>query len=168
MVHLPADPRTTILYAIDPGKTGAIARFVESALTEILDPVDARLSALLADRLVDDMGDSANRVEVVIEQVNGLPGQSGPAAFNFGAGYGELLGVCLALGVSPSLVRPHIWKAGLGLRNDTKNAREFKAKSVALAKATWPHVNWFERAKDDGRAEAALLGHFHLTQGLMA
>jgi hypothetical protein len=139
-----------VLLSIDPGKTGAMAVFEDGKLKFVHDPVNGSLTRRFADVLLDLL-DWRYQVTVVIEKVNGVPGQSGPAAFNFGCGFGELLGVCVGLGVEPVLIPPATWKWKMGLRGVDKKA------SVALAAAKWGD-EFFYRVKDDGRAEAALLG----------
>ena len=155
---------TQILLAIDPGKSGAIACFVRGDLASMSRARAADLVGWLKPR------DEDLPVRVVVEQVNGAPGQSGPASFNFGKSYGELLGVCIALGVEPVLIRPVDWKGGLGLRREygETNAK-FKGRSLAMARELWPqHAKaFFARAKDDGAAEAALLGHYALQAGIV-
>lgn len=152
---------TQVLLAIDPGKTGAIAIFRERHLVAI----GAATARAFVVRLWDLPG-----ARVVIEQVNGVPGQSGPASFNFGKAYGELLGVCIALDVEPVLIRPTDWKAGLGLRREFGESNaSFKRKSLVMARELWPQYakSFFARSKDDGAAEAALLGRYALTQGIV-
>ena len=154
---------TQILLAIDPGKSGAIAIFCDRELCGKAYADAARLT-----KEVQFWREQPLRV--VIEQVNGAPGQSGPASFNFGKSYGELLGVCIALDVEPVLIRPVDWKGGLGLRREhgETNAK-FKGRSLAMARELWPQhaKTFFARAKDDGAAEAALLGHYALQQGVV-
>jgi hypothetical protein len=152
---------TQVLLAIDPGKTGAIAFFSGARLYKIAAATTAALCEFLG---------TGTQHRVVIEQVNGAPGQSGPASFNFGKAYGELLGVCIALDVEPVLIRPVDWKGGLGLRREygETNAK-FKGRSLAMARELWPQhaKTFFARAKDDGAAEAALLGLYALQQGIV-
>lgn len=159
---------TAILYSIDPGATGAIARFIDGRLDRLFDPAAKSLAQPLANLLLDDLGNPDNAVTVAIERVNGLPGQSGPGAFNFGQSYGELLGVCVGLGVGYSLHPPVTWKWAMGLRrNGGDTPAKYKMKSILMARELWPETTAFARAKDEGRAEAALLGQYVLTQGLM-
>lgn len=158
---------THVLFSIDPGATGAVAEFHGGALATLHDPGEKGLAPVLADRLVETF-DEHDDVRVVIEWVNGLPGQSGPAAFNFGKGFGELIGVCLALDVDLHLIRPNVWKPALGLHGRGLAAREFKKLSLELARQLWPQSTWFDRVKDEGRAEAALLGHHALLEELKA
>lgn len=155
-------PKT--LYAIDPGKNGAIAVFDHGELAGMSECTPVQLYLCLAlDHLFE------REAHVVIERVQGLPGQSGPAMFNFGQGYGELLGVCRAMGVTPSLVTPAVWKGALGLRREFgETTARFKGRSLEKARGLWPMAPYFKRAKDDGEAEAALIGHYALTQGAFA
>jgi hypothetical protein len=150
-----------IVYAIDPGKTGAIATFRNGVLANVADPIAAGLGAQLSDILVGDC-------KVVIEQVGGVPGQSGPASFVFGQGYGELLGVCMARGIEPYLIQPSEWKGFMGLRRRTsESSASWKRRSLSVALNLWPQAPWFKLAKHDGRAEAALLGSYALLQGIV-
>jgi crossover junction endodeoxyribonuclease RuvC len=143
--------QSDILLAVDPGKTGAVAAFENGILRMVHDPVDGSLTRRFADLLCDCL-DFRHRTTVVIEKVNGVPGQSGPASFNFGYGAGALYGVCIGLGVDPVLIPAQTWKWKMGLRGADKLA------SLEMARGLWPTKDWFRRAKDDGRAEAALLG----------
>ena len=147
----------SVLLSLDPGKTGAVAVFKNERLRAVHDPKDGNLAAVFAPLLLDFL-DFRYRVTVVIEKVNGVPGQSGPAAFNFGDGFGQLKGVCLGLGVEPVLVTPATWKWQMGLRGVDKKA------SVAMAAKRWG-PEFFHLVKHDGRAEAALLGAWLLDQG---
>lgn len=153
-----------ILYSVDPGNTGAIAVFERGELAGMHDCDPAKLAELL---VLDAAFDLESKV--VIERVNGLPGQSGPGMFTFGQGYGELLGVCLAMGVKPLLVGPAVWKGAVGLRREFgETTPRFKGRSLEKARGLWPLAPYFKRAKDDGKAEAALIGHYALTQGAFA
>ncbi|WP_287461193.1 hypothetical protein [Sphingomonas sp.] len=148
----------TILFSADPGTTGAIAEFRDGALHTVHDPVDASLARPLADLLVEAMGDPFNDVSIAIEKVNGMPGQSGPASFNFGKGFGAMLGVCLALGIEPTLVHSSVWKQAVGLRGLAKAA------SKDLAAATFPaFADRFLKWRPD-KAEAALIGFWAMQQ----
>ncbi len=157
---------TRVLFAIDPGKSGRIVAFHDGELHDA--GITAHAWTLAT--CIKNCRSLRTPFRVVIEHVNGAPGQSGPASFNFGKAYGELLGVCVALDVEPVLIRPVDWKGALGLRREfgESNAR-FKGRSLALAREIWPqHADtWFRRAKDDGAAEAALLGHYVTKEGIV-
>jgi crossover junction endodeoxyribonuclease RuvC len=89
-----------------------------------------------------------------VEQVGGLPGQSAPAAFNFGRAAGAVEYGLKALGVRVVLVPPGTWKKRLKLNQGKDAAR-------AAAMALWPDdAQLFKRVKDDGRAEACLIAEY--------
>ena len=100
---------------------------------------------------------------LVIEQVSGMPGQSGPAAFTFGYGVGVVTTAALACGMTVERVAPSRWKAALGLKSADKAAARKLAAEMFPAQAAL-----FARVKDDGRAEAVLIAKYGwLTRGAL-
>ena len=91
---------------------------------------------------------------VIIEAVGARPGQGVTSMFNFGYGAGLLEGVCAALFLPYFHVTPQTWKRQLGVGADKGECR-------AMCQKLWPGAAaQFKRVKDDGRADAALLGHW--------
>ena len=72
------------------------------------------------------------------------------------ASWGVLLGAAPAAAVR--LVAPQTWTAALGVGSD-KNVHRQAAKSLFGG-------DWFDRKKDDGRADAALIGWWWLTKAV--
>ncbi|MDE2343422.1 MAG: hypothetical protein KGL63_08550 [Betaproteobacteria bacterium] len=149
-----------IFIGIDPGAAGAIAYLDASGgLVCVTDmPVvevqvgkteRRRVSATMLAQL---LAEHSLRVQmVVLEKVGGITGQSASAAFTFGYGAGIVEGVVSALQMPVALVTPQAWKKSAGIATDKGAARE-------AAMRLWPsQAHLFARAKDDGRAEAALL-----------
>lgn len=97
---------------------------------------------------------------VVVEQVGGMTGQSASAAFNFGRAAGAVEYAAKALGLRVEMVAPITWKKALKVNPGKDGSR-------AMAMKLWPGASAvFERKKDDGRAEAALIAHwFWLKEG---
>lgn len=91
----------------------------------------------------------------VIEKVAAMTGREDAASsFQFGRSFGVCLGVLAALNITAIETRPAVWKGRYGLGRDKKE-------SLMLARETFPkHRKYFERVKDNGRAEAALLAYF--------
>jgi crossover junction endodeoxyribonuclease RuvC len=88
-----------------------------------------------------------------IEYVGARPGEGAVGAFAFGRSRGIIEGVLGAHGISITWITAPSWKRTLGLSFASKDA----ARSEAIRR--WPaHAEMFARAKDDGRAEAALIG----------
>ncbi|OBU85475.1 hypothetical protein MY55_15970 [Chromobacterium subtsugae] len=145
---------------IDPGINGAIAVLDGEQLLAVYDmPVVELRSgkatkrsvspALLADLLRQLAG-----AHVVIEKVGAMPGQGVASMFNFGKSAGIVEGVCAGLGLPVSFVTPQQWQKRAG-RRDGKDGSRARAAELFPAQA-----GLFARVKDDGRAEAALIGRF--------
>jgi hypothetical protein len=89
-----------------------------------------------------------------------MPAQGIASAFQFGVGFGSLLGVLQALHIRIELVTPAVWKRSYGLGKD-------KHASLHKARLLFPTAD-LHLAKHDGRAEALLLAHYALTRSARA
>jgi crossover junction endodeoxyribonuclease RuvC len=162
-----------IVLGVDPGLTGAIARYepatgdlrIEDVPTFSLPKAGknrSEVDLMSLARIVDDMvGAEVVSTVVFIEQVNAMPsipGKNGErrsmgaqSAFNFGKTAGVLLGVCAAHFLRIEQVAPRTWKTALKVPAAKDGAR-------ARASQMLPrHTHLWTRVKDDGRAEAALI-----------
>ena len=93
----------------------------------------------------------------VIEKVHSMPKQGVTSSFNFGFNAGVVQGMAYAFGLPVVLVPPQTWKHFYGLDSDKK-------KSLAKARELFKDFDhYFTRAKDDGRAESALLAMYGAT-----
>jgi crossover junction endodeoxyribonuclease RuvC len=82
--------------------------------------------------------------------------------FRFGYGAGAIEGVLAGLGIEVVLVAPTVWKPAMRLGSDKGRAR-------AEAQRLFPALaSLFGRVRDDGRAEAALLGLYGVRLALAA
>ena len=93
----------------------------------------------------------------IIERSSSSPQQGVSSAFNYGVGFGSLLGACGVLSIPLHLVSPAKWKRDLGLSSD-KNA------SLDKARLLFPAAP-LSRNKDDGIAEALLIAWWFATKG---
>lgn len=140
----------TLLLAIDPGAKGALVALDRFGLLEVTDMPDT-IAGIVAAVLRYDIR------QAVIERAQSMPHQGVASSFRYGVHYGAILGILAALQVPVDTVPPGTWKRSLGLNAD-KNAARRRACEL------WPdHAHLFARVKDDGRAEAALIGHWWLT-----
>jgi hypothetical protein len=155
-----------IVVAIDPGVTGALARFVGGELVDVRAmPVDelkvgkgtrrstspGRLAALL-DELAPEV--------VVLEDVHAQSRNGALALWSLGHSKGVIEGVVAAQCRRLERV-PLAWKRASGLSDD-------KGLSVRRAEERWPGTSWFRGPRGgplDGHAEAALLGIWWLERG---
>ena len=143
-------PETFCVMGIDPGISGAVAFFYPSHpnavsvydMPSIGKEVNcAELRAIIKQYQPD---------LAIIESVHAMPRQGVSSSFNFGMSYGMMRGVVAAIGIPQVLVAPTKWKKYFALTSDKETSRR-------LAILTWPESEHFNRKKDDGRAEAALL-----------
>jgi hypothetical protein len=107
-----------IIVAIDPGANGGVAWEGPNGLiaAENLPSIPADLVDMLSSILTE------GPVVVYMEEVGGYTGgegMPGSSAFNFGKGFGVILGICAALRLPIELVRPQKWQKALSLGNST-------------------------------------------------
>ena len=96
-------------------------------------------------------------VRCCIESVSAMPGQGVTSMFNFGKGFGWILGILDAYAVPYELVRPQKWKKEFSITSD-------KNTSIAVCKRLFPWVSLLPtercRKDNDGMAEALLLAEY--------
>jgi len=100
-------------------------------------------------------------VMVFIEKVHAMPKQGVSSSFKFGQGYGQLQGICAALGIGYQLVTPQAWMksilAGYSSQGKTKA-------SVEYVKAKYPILSLLaterSRKPHDGMADALCIAEY--------
>jgi crossover junction endodeoxyribonuclease RuvC len=156
----------SFVIGIDPGISGAIAIFKDGKLDCVVDmptlEVDSgktkkrHISAIALVDILD--GWSPNEAHVVIEKVGALPGNGSVSMFNFGRSAGIIEGVVAAMHFPSTYVTPAAWTKAVG-RAAGKDASRMRAMELFPSKA-----ELFKRAKDDGRADAALIAYWYITK----
>lgn len=135
---------------VDPGLSGAIAFYYPSHQNNVsiydMPSIGKEVNCPELRALVQQYRPDY----AIIEAVHAMPKQGVSSSFNFGMSYGMVRGVIAACGVPQHLVSPRKWKSYFGLTADKDTSRR-------MAILTWPTSEFFNRKKDDGRAEAALL-----------
>lgn len=151
----------TIL-GIDPGVSGAVMLLAAGHVQLVGDMpiVDVRGRKWIDPAGVVRIVRAAGQIDMaVVEHVQGVQQAGATSAFSFGRGFGLLEGVLAGLGVPVTLVRPQVWTKALGVSRDKGSHR-------LAAGRLWPAAaHLFERVKDDGRADAALLCHWYERHG---
>jgi len=109
---------------------------------------------------VRDLGSADGGVGLaILEMPSAMPRQGVSSSFGFGWTCGACEAAILSLGVPVELVAPVVWKRAMRCPADKGGAR-------ARASEMFPSsVDAWSMAKDDGLAEAALLGLYGLTIG---
>lgn len=142
---------------IDVGANGAIAVFENGKLIAVHDmptktiEIDKRKKKRVDADALNDLFDF--HVEMAtIERVAAMPNQGVSSMFAFGQAAGIVEGVIATVTNNVKYVRPQSWKKYFNLGKDKDASRN-------MAMMLWPDKSdWFKRKKDDGRAEAALIG----------
>jgi crossover junction endodeoxyribonuclease RuvC len=157
----------SFVIGIDPGISGAIAVFEDGVLICVVDMPTLKIASgktmkshISAVSLMDilDGGYPRNEAHIVVEKVGAMPGQGVTSMFNFGRSAGIIEGVVAALRMPHTYVTPATWTKAVG-RAAGKDASRMRAMELFPAKA-----DLFKRAKDDGRADAALIAYWYLTK----
>ena len=86
-----------------------------------------------------------------IERVGAMPGQGVSSMFKFGFVAGGLRGLLAAYSMPVTYVTPVTWKRALGVQKGKDAARARASELIPKGAQYW------QRVKDDGRAEAALI-----------
>lgn len=146
---------------IDPGLSGAIAFYdtVEGVI-EIADMPTVELvrngkkkrevsAVLLSNILTRHKVDAA-----FLERVNAMAGQGVTSVFSFGRSSGMVEGILAAYDIPTTLVTPQAWQKAVGQRAGKDGSRE-RAMQLFPAQA-----DLFQRKKDDGRSDAALIAYY--------
>lgn len=141
---------STIL-GIDPGATGAIAAIYGTGAHNVWDI--PTLPHDLADLLETVVGEDDGIGMAFLEKAQAMPKQGVSSMFNYGVGYGTIIGILAALNIPYKTVTPAVWKRSMGLTGKAKDA------SRAMAQAHYPTAP-LSRVKDHGRAEALLIAEW--------
>ena len=149
-----------LVYGVDPGISGAIARLdLMEGLLEVYDmPVmEVNKKKQVNAQLVTDIC-AEQHAPVYIEKVGAMPGQGVASMFNFGKSYGILIGCAAGLKMETTLVTPQMWQKALKCQKGKDGNRQ-------RACELFPnYAQLFARKKDDGRADAALLAYYAATE----
>lgn len=151
---------------VDPGAAGALAMLdTELSALVVCDMPNAIVKTGRTSRVQISEFWLATQLETWqpdrawIERVHAMPKQGVSSSFSFGLSYGVVRGVLAGLGIPTQLVTPQEWKKSFRLGPSKNEARLIAARLFPASAAS------FARAKDDGRAEAALLALFGANQG---
>ena len=154
----------SFVIGIDPGISGAIAIFRNGVLLSIVDMPTLEVDSgktkkrhISAVGLRDILSGYSN-AHAVVEKVGAMPGQGVVSMWNFGRSAGIIEGVVAALRMPSTYVTPAVWTKAVG-RAAGKDASRMRAMELFPTRA-----ELFKRAKDDGRADAALIAHWYITR----
>lgn len=169
-IFLPDGVGAMTTLGIDPGMTGALVWVRGGELLKVADMPTKTVKSGGKNRTTIDLHLLAYCLEespqpeyVFLEQVSSMPGQGSTSTFGFGRSYGTLEG---ALGVKAfhswerwllRYVKPQVWQKEMGVVGKAKDPESGHRKVLEL----WPEdADFFERKKDNGRVDAALIAMY--------
>jgi len=163
---------SSIIVAIDPGLTGAIAVVQSRIVLEVHDlPIVTTLKTTKTKSGKQKKNNELDIEEffimykdilrtwrpelVVLEKVHSMPGQGVASMFSFGRNFGQIEGVIRTTGGTPiRYITPQSWKKHHNLIKKGKDA------SVILCRLLYPMMlDTFMKSKD-GRADAVLMAEY--------
>ena len=152
------------IIGIDPGLNGAIVILENNKVLSVFDmPVMSegkknkrQLNSAQLVRIIKENTLANDDINVVVEQVNAMPGQGVTSMFNFGQTFGAIKGVCAALELPIFFVRPAKWKKHFELINASKDSSRTKAIEM------YPTLsNVLAKKKDVNKSDAILIARFY-------
>lgn len=144
------------ILGIDPGIHGALAYYDGTELLIWDMPIFKKESGgndLDIHRLKEIIF-SAGAEHCILEKTTPLPGIGGKSAYSMGKSEGAIIGILASLNIPYTLVRPAQWKKAMDCPADKGLARQRASQLLPKFAHNW------DRKKDDGRAESALLALF--------
>ena len=140
-----------IYVGIDPGLAGGIGVIRSETDIVSLKYTPQTLISLLK-QFADD-----TQVQFFVEQVHAMPKQGVTSTFNFGMGFGRILGILEAFDRKYTLVKPQVWKRAMGVTAD-------KQTSIRRSQELFPQVSLLPTSRcwvpNDGLAEALLIAEY--------
>lgn len=154
-----------MICGIDVGLNGAIA-FVGKDQVQVFDMPTYQITVGKSKKMQIDLSEFARIIDekagsikhCYIEAVTATPRMGVTSAFSFGKSAGIAEAIIAANFIPFTMVRPQVWKKHFGLTAD-KDASRQKASRL------YPnYAHFWNRKKDDGRAEAVLIAAYGLAQ----
>lgn len=140
-----------IYVGIDPGLAGGIGVIESDSNITVYKYSPETLISLLK-QFTDE-----TQVQFFVEHVHAMPKQGVTSTFNFGMGFGRILGILDAFDKKYTLVKPQVWKKAMQVTAD-------KQTSIQKAQELFPHVSLLPtprcRVPSDGLAESLLIAEF--------
>ena len=152
-----------VFIGIDPGKKGGVAVIRDGQLvyTEPMGTIwDIRDTLVNFKRQEDGDGFLVNDTWAYIEKSQARPGQGVVSMFNYGKGFGEILGILTAIETPYELTRPQQWQKVM-----IPGSKKGNSKKDALIKARqlFPQETFIQkgcRKPHDGIIDAVLIAEY--------
>lgn len=145
---------------IDPGCSGALAYYNGEELLiwdmPFFEVKKGKFNRKVIDvrglkKILEEIPMGIWKSHVFIEQVSAMPGNAAATMFSFGEGYGALKATVTLMDFATTMIAPQVWKKSIGCTKDKDSSRLRASQLLPQFSHNW------DRKKDDGRAEAALI-----------
>lgn len=116
------------IIGIDPGKSGGVAVLDKEGkiiLVDVLDDAAWFASFVREQRLAED-----GELRIFLEKAQVFAKNGAVGMFNYGVGFGELLGVLATLAISHELVPPQTWTRAMHAGHLTSNVAKDRSRHV--------------------------------------
>ena len=158
-----------IFLGVDPGISGAVAFLTITGTLKVFDMPSREIdgggknkreidSAAMAALIRRETADH-KELNATFERVGAMPGQGVTSMFSFGRSVGMIEGILAALTIPVSYVAPVKWKRAMQVPAGKDGARLRASQMMPAYAAEW------RLKKHDGRAEAALIALYGMTNG---
>ncbi len=147
------------VWGIDPGNNGALVMFdSDEGVLNIHDMplMDVKGKKVISPNLVTEIL-KQHHCPAFIERVHAMPGQGVTSMFNFGKGYGIILGVLAGLEMPINIVNPTTWQTYLKVQRGKDGSRDRACQLLPN------YSQYFARKKDDGRSDASLIAYYGIS-----
>lgn len=153
-----------VIMGVDPGQNGGVAFLSDNG--EILHYRKMPVK-LVDDKKIIDIAQIAAMIanfepeHAFIEKAQAMPHQGVVSMFNYGTGYGMILGLCLSLEalISTQLIRPQVWQKFMYAAMPDPKAMEPKARAMLRFSEIWPHLVE-QNVTHDGIIDAMLIAEY--------
>lgn len=147
-----------IVLGIDPGLVGGCAVVDGDVLIDAIDiPTHGEKSKRRVDAAALQRWIKHHQpAHAFIERAQAFAKQGVSSGFNYGRAVGALEAAVECAGVPLTIIEPSVWKRRLGLPGGAENKEAARQRAIQL----YPGATQFERKKDHGRAEAALIARY--------
>lgn len=148
---------------IDPGTSGALAYYDGSELLiydmPFFEVKKGKFNRKVIDvrglkKILEEIPMGIWKSHVFIEDIHAMPGNAATTMFSFGEGYGALKATIILMDFSHTFIAPQVWKKSIGCTKDKDSSRRRASELMPQFSHNW------DRKKDDGRAEAALIAYY--------
>lgn len=153
-----------MIIGIDPGATtGGIAIMLDHGEVMMLWEMPSIVELVYEFTALKAGADSS--LFAYVEKAQAFPGQGVVSMFNYGLGYGQILGVLGALEIPYELIHPRVWSkemlTGTSEPVQSKKLKKDKSRNIEAARRLFPSLPELRAKKpDSGIVDALLIAEY--------